>query len=262
MTSAFVIYQFGVLLVYPVLQVFAVALTCSVVLVKVGLPASGDTPFRSAARGLRLTGPAGVGQIFSGVYINGSVLIVALANSAAVTEFSSANRIYLAGLTLTAPVLQFAVAFVGRRDREFDKRVRNAVWTQLLLSVLVFMTVWSLFDTFFGFMFGREVAIPSGSAVMSAAAIAIVMVSRAVGSHLLLASGRVRVFSVSAVLGAVLGVILIPIFARVHGAAGAMLAVLCTELVVLVVQLCGVVAATKRGLTIPKMFTSVMFGRL
>lgn len=248
LAAAGIIVSTGMIMSYPVLQISASMFACSAVVYRqIGGGRIFCEPLATASRGLRLTGPAGIGQVFSGVYINGSVAIVALANASAVSEFSSINRVYIAGLTITAPVLQFAVAYVGGRNFGFVRRVRWSICVQVALAAVVCVITVLFFQIALDVLFGHGVTVSEYQGVAVGLAVAVVMVSRAVGSHLLLAYHRAYGYSLSAILGAALGSVLIPVAAIVSGSSGAMNAILCTEIVVLTVQLLVAAQCGKSG---------------
>ena len=227
------------LLLYPLILIltnFGVfVLNLRVISGSWGIPI-GYLSSRTLVRIFSRTVHVGSSQLASAVYINGAVLLVAMASAEAVAEFSAANRIYLASVTASVPLFQFFSGWVVHEHRRFRRRVVLAVVCQGLVGLGCIPLVYYLFPWITNFLFSGQVDVTSTVAALSAVSVGIVVVSRAIGSHVLLATGMTRTLAYSAFVGCAVALIFLPVGSWFFGAVGGSVALVMTELTVLVFQ--------------------------
>lgn len=188
-------------------------------------------------RGLLGSAGAGVSQLSSAVYINGAVALVAIWSSEeSIAEFGAVNRLYLAATVASVPVFQLFAGWVAKERSVVGPRARLALTVQLALALIAVPGFILLAPFIARVVFSEAIPIGEGAISLAACGVALVIFTRALGSHVLMANNQSRAVGASAGLGAVIGVFLIPSLSIGYGAVGACGAILIVESAVLFVQ--------------------------
>lgn len=245
------IYLTGELIIYPVLLMACGILTTLWSMKLVGVFKSSLSVSRdNLRRSYSATAGAGVSQLASAVYINGAVTLVAFGSAVALPVFSAGNRLYLALITAAVPVFQFFVGYVGTPGRGIDRyasRVKKALLVQSVMAVACGVFAPFVFVWLSPLVFTDQIEIPFSIFFLSGWCAAVVIVNRAVTSHLLLANERSSLLAKAAVAGAIFAAIAIPAGAKIGGAVWATVSVLTTEILVCVICSVGAWSAWRSG---------------
>ncbi len=113
-------------------------------------------------------------------------------------------------------------------------RTRTAVLVTGAAGLLVAVSMTVLTPLLDGVVFSGTIEVGVGEAAAMASSLVVVSLSLAFSAYVLIPAGLTRVVVASTVTGAVVGAPLLLLGARVAGAVGASLAILVTEVVVLV----------------------------
>lgn len=189
------------------------------------------------------------GRAISALYIALPITLVSLVSPQAVAVFASVERLQRMSLTLLQSIPNFMQGWVGRSP---DHQVRMARALQSILingclGLLAGVGFTVLAPWVSDFLFSGVVDVPIGLSAFGGCLIFIVCLSRATGNITLVALRKLRVISISALAGALVGVPSILVFAALLGPAGGLLGEVIAEAVVLSVQLIGVRRALGRN---------------
>lgn len=239
--ASLAISSFGILILYPVILVVGTLIFSALSAMDVSGAYVMPRKFFHISRVSRSVNQslgAGLSQIASAVYINGAVALVAVAGSAqTVANFAAVNRLYLAAVLACLPVFQFFAGWVAQERSVVGRRARVALGAQFLTSILAIPAFIAFAPLVGRFLFGDVVEVGIVPLSLTALGVAVVIFTRAFGSHVLLANGGATQMGTSAIAGAIACLVLVPLFAKEFGVSGACGALLAVESVVLVVQL-------------------------
>jgi hypothetical protein len=186
------------------------------------------------------------GRAVSSVYIALPVtLVAAVAPTAVVASFAAADRLQRMILTGLQALPNTVQHWVGSSPDLTTRltRARRACVVTVLLGAGVGAGLVVLAPTVSRWLFSDTASVTRPEAVFCAGIITVVSGSRITGGVILVVLRRVRSITVSASVGACVGVVAVPVGAATHGVAGALAGTLLAELAVLGVQL----DAARRG---------------
>ncbi|WP_306899815.1 hypothetical protein [Arthrobacter sp. B1I2] len=187
------------------------------------------------------------GRALSGLYIALPVALVTWVAPGSVAIFAAAERLQRICLQLLDAVPNVMQNWLGRavEPNERNSRIRRAIAWNALLGVVA-ATAFTLSAPFISkYVFAGAANIPIQLAALSGALIFVVSISKATGNLALVALQRVKVITISALSGALVGIPLILLGSATYGAMGGLIAEIVAEVVVLTIQYTFVASAIK-----------------
>lgn len=202
---------------------------------------------RATAASLREQAPLIVSSLATYAWTGFAVTLVATGAPASLPLFAALYRVQQLGRALLFPFKNALQSWVsGSADADRASRTRTAVLVTAAAGLLVAVGMTVLTPLLDGIIFSGTIEVGVVPAAVMASSLVVVSLSLAYTAYVLVPDGLTRVVVISTVTGAVVGVPLLLVGARVGGAVGAGAAIVVTETVVLVTALVAR-AAARRG---------------
>lgn len=189
------------------------------------------------------------GRALSGVYIALPVAIVSMVAPNAVAVFAAAERLQRICLQILDAIPSVMQRWVGSASdrQQRHARIKRAILYNALVGLVAGVGFALGAPLVSRYVFAGSVDLPLEITVISGVLVFVVCISKATGNLALVALNRVKVITLSALAGAVVGIPAILVGAVVKGAGGALLAEVIAELIVVTIQVGGVAIALRRS---------------
>lgn len=238
LTMALLLDSIGILLI---IQLASVILTCTAssvaILGRRRLTVS-DLGLPMVKLVIRSHAPSAVTLGVTGFYVTLPAVLLSFVDSQSVTSFAAMDRVGQLTLALTKPIAQFFQSWVpGASQMGVARRVRIAVLTSALLSIILAASITLSADPLVSTVTGGRVHVPAAAALFLGITVGTISVSRVVGLTCLTTLNAVGKIMYSTILGAVVGLSLVPPLGAAFGFTGAWLALAAAEASVLTFQL-------------------------
>jgi len=189
---------------------------------------------RATAASLREQAPLIVSSLATYAWTGFAVTLVATVAPASLALFAALYRVQLLGRALLFPFKNALQSWVsGSSGADRAGRTRTAILVTGAAGALVAVSMTVLTPLLDGVVFSGTIEVGVGQAAAMASSLVVVSLSLGFSAYVLIPAGLTRVVVTSTVTGAVVGVPLLLLGARVGGAVGASLAILATEVLVL-----------------------------
>lgn len=188
------------------------------------------------------------GRALSGLYIALPVALVSMVAPGAVAVFAAAERLQRICLQMLDGIPSVMQNWVGgassrlQRHQRVQKAIVYNIWVGLISGAGFSMGA----GIASRYVFAGSVDLPLQITLISGVLVFVVCISKATGNLALVALGRVKVITLSALAGAIVGIPAIMVGAWLHGAPGALLAEVAAEMVVLAIQAVYLVITLRR----------------
>jgi hypothetical protein len=240
--SAVLLYAGGPVLLYPLVGLVVPSAAAPLIGAVVSGVQRSDFAFFNFKRYLvaikhQLTAMSG--RLMSALYIALPVTLVSIVSPGSIALFAAAERLQrmcLAALTAAPNGMQGWVGRPPTRRGRLD-RARTAVLANAAMGILAGVGFTLLAQPVSKLLFSGTVIVEFPLSALCGLLIAIVCTSRATGGLALVASRQIHIVSISAALGAVIGVPGILVLAHLMGPAGGLLGEIAAEAAVLGFQL-------------------------
>ena len=185
------------------------------------------------------------GRAASSVYLSLPTAILAAISPTSVAAFSAADRLQRMTLSALASVPNSMQGWVGSSERGAVRagRIRLAILGNAGLGLVSGLTFAFLAPFAAELVFAGEISVSYSLSAACGLIIFFTCTSRATGGLGLIGVGRVGWLTISALVGAIVGISLILWLGAVYGAIGALVAMAIAECAVLAVQLVAIRAA-------------------
>lgn len=238
--AALLVLRTGELIIYPSLALsvsLASSVAFSVFVLKKG-GANVKAPLADWVRDFRAQGSAAAAALSAASYTSAPVLIVAGVSSPAVAAlFVAADKIYRASLFTISSLCNALQGWTVEPGRGLiPRRVRLALFLHLVLGVLGGLAVALFAPMVSRALFGQSFAFDTYTAAWYGVAFFCVSANTALGRLILIPTGRTKALLGSTLVGAIVGVASITLFATWFGSAGGAGGVALGEAAVVVVQ--------------------------
>ncbi|WP_205864945.1 hypothetical protein [Planctomonas sp. JC2975] len=205
--------------------------------------------WRRASHDLRLETPAALAMVAGGAYSSATVGLVAVGGSVGVVAvYGMADRLFKASLTAIVSAANAVQGWVSEdpRHSEVRARARRAVLILGIVGAVGAAGIAALGPTVTAWFFGPSYRIDYVTSSALGLAFLAVALSTGFGRMVLVPVGRVRLVTASTIVGAVAGVPAIIVASAVFGVRGAAIAFGASEVLVTLVQLCGLLVGRMR----------------
>ncbi|ONK10476.1 hypothetical protein [Streptomyces sp. MP131-18] len=234
------------ILVLPLLGALISPIVASVQILGTRRLCASDFRFANAVAALRKdAAPAATGAT-TALYVTLPVLLVAAVNHGAVASFAAAERLQRSALSLATPVTKVLQGWVPSTDqrivvsRIFRALAIGAATSATLATITAFTAAPILRLTT-----GGEISISVSSSLFLGLIVGAIALSQVTGIVCLASLGIFSKVLTSTILGAIVGLGLVPVIGHSHGTVGALGALALAELTVLLYQLWAVLAALR-----------------
>lgn len=172
------------------------------------------------------------------VYSSGPVALVGAVAPGALAVFALGDRMLRYALLGMLPVSQLTQGWVPRAGRsEVPSRAWRALAFSLVIAILCVIVSGFALPALSGLLGSGFISVSVSQGWAIGVTVAAVVLSRCTGLAFLVALGRNRTVLISTLVGAVCGLLLVPVLAISFGSTGAAWAVAASELTVLAIQL-------------------------